>query len=537
MWAETTSKSPNRSLTTQVACMAKQGTGGCGVEQQLEAAVMGIKNTPDFIADTHLLAVLVVSDEEDCSIESNGLFQTDEWLMGSAAGTLINVACNYPVENEQYLFAPESYYTRFVALKKNKPKAVIFAAIVGVPYDDSETGYVSPCQGDGVEIAKKGCLADPAMQLEVWDFLDENGDPYKHFRRACTRHDDVSGEEVTGATPGRRYVEVAEKFASNGYVYSICNEDWGPAMSSIARIIARQIVATCYPKQLEWSLDPAPNPDRVGKAKCDVVVEINRTGADLKNEDCLPDLYAGLSPEERKSYEDRRQVIVNKKGGVVSSKTILCPLPKLSTPRDCDLAQGYIRGTQPDDVVGWYYCEKLGENFDDVCNDNGIDNDGDNLADCDDPDCFACEVCGGNGAGCEEGCRYGIEVTDGAKAIVTGHSLSVQCLQRFNFGDQNCQEDTRDACNDDLDNDGNGIWNCNDTLNKGDAEDPHLPDPNCCRPLTKDGSLCSPTAEQIEAIRQICPEDDDGGEWSWQQVGACVARARELGCNLSGSGE
>ena len=43
---------------------------------------------------------------------------------------------------------------------------------------------------------------------------------------------------------------------------------------------------------------------------------------------------------------------------------------------------------------------------------------------------------------------------------------------------------------------------CNDTLNRDDVEDPHLPDPNCCRPLTKNGSLCNPTWEQIEAFRQ-----------------------------------
>ena len=268
---------------------------------------------------------------------------------------------------------------------------------------------------------------------------------------------------------------------------------------------------------------------------CDVVLEINRKGNDISDEDCIPDLYAGLSAEERKSYEDRRQVIVNKSGGLVESKTILCPLPKLSTPKDCDLARDYIKNTQSEDVVGWYYCEKLGESFNDVCNDS-IDNDGDNLVDCEDPECRGCEVCDGTGAGCEEGCQYGIEVTEGAKTIVTRQSLSVQCLQRFNFEDQNCQEDTRDACNDDLDNDGNGIWNCNNTLNRDDVEDPHLPDPNCCRTLTKEGSLCNPTEAQIEAIRQICPEDDDGGEWSWRQVGACVARARELGCNFPESG-
>jgi hypothetical protein len=113
----------------------------------------------------------------------------------------------------------------------------------------------------------------------------------------------------------------------------------------------------------------------------------------------------------------------------------------------------------------------------------------------------------------------------------------VQCLQRFKFEDQNCQEDTREACNDRFDNDGNGIWNCNDTLNNENTRNPHLPDPNCCYPLIKnEGDICNPTMRQVQEIRKICPDDDDGGEWSWRQVGACVARAKELGCNFPSMG-
>jgi hypothetical protein len=46
---------------------------------------------------------------------------------------------------------------------------------------------------------------------------------------------------VTIGRPGRRFVEVVQLFGDHGYVYSICREDWGPAMRDIARMIARGV--------------------------------------------------------------------------------------------------------------------------------------------------------------------------------------------------------------------------------------------------------------------------------------------------------
>ena len=228
-WAETTSIDPNDALATQVACMAQQGNTGCGVEQQLQAAIRALSRTDQsaFLRDDHVLVVMVVSDEEDCSIQNNGLFQTPEWLSGNDPQGLFNVACNYPESNEQFLYNAEEYFQRFVALKGDQENAVVFAAIVGVPPGDS-----SLCQGSGEFIKQNGCLDDPAMQIQVQEFsyTDDSGttSTYNHFRPACTRME--GNEEVTSARPGRRFVE------------SICNPDWSGAMREIARSIAGCII-------------------------------------------------------------------------------------------------------------------------------------------------------------------------------------------------------------------------------------------------------------------------------------------------------
>ena len=92
--------------------------------------------------------------------------------------------------------------------------------------------------------------------------------------------------------------------------------------------------------------------------------------------------------------------------------------------------------------VGWYYCEKSGEYFDNACedgidndddNENGIINDPNDLADCDDPDCQECVSCGGTGVNCESGCRYGVEITEAAKSAAIGQTIGVLCLSRFTY--------------------------------------------------------------------------------------------------------
>jgi hypothetical protein len=233
-WAQTNEKTKNEMLATQVACLAEQGTNGCGIEQQLEAPVRALSRTDqkEFLKDSHLLAILMVSDEEDCSVQKKGLFQTKEFKSGAGADGLLNTACNLPESNEtDFLFDTSRYWSKFVGMKDNQARAVFFAAIVGVP-----TG--GKCEGTGDNL--KGCLDVPKMQLKIQDFGDSIGSTFKHFAPACERHDD-DGKEVTSARPGRRYVKVARNFGSSGYVYSICNEDWSPAMYEIARVIAENV--------------------------------------------------------------------------------------------------------------------------------------------------------------------------------------------------------------------------------------------------------------------------------------------------------
>ncbi len=226
-WADTTAAAPT-DIARNVACMAQLGTDGCGFEQQLQAGVRSLQRNQNFIRPNHLLAVLVVSDEEDCSMSTNGIFYTPEFQ-----GLNINTSCNLPPQNEtNNLFNARYFYDSLIAAKGGNASQVLFAAIVGVP-------PTPVCQGTGDMI--QGCLADPQMQYASQEIVDpETNTTYWHFAPACERV--VGNTVVTSARPGRRYVQVAQEFGCASYIYSICNEDWSDAMTEIARLIANCLI-------------------------------------------------------------------------------------------------------------------------------------------------------------------------------------------------------------------------------------------------------------------------------------------------------
>ena len=331
----------NGTFALQAACLIQQGTNGCGMEQQLEAGVRGLERHPEFLKPDHVLAMLVVSDEEDCSIEDAALFTTPEWQSG--IGDHLNIACNID-DNGQYLISPAEYRQRLADLKGDM-YGLVFGAVVGVPPEDR-------CQGNGFEIRE--CLDHPKMKQTVGVYETGEGREYTHFDPACTRSE--NGVEVTAARPGRRYVEVARHFGSFGVVFSICNRDWHPALESLADAIALNFKHhSCFHTFL-----PVENRDDVCEhcvgveKECDLFVEIPGQPVDADGSHCPRTLYADLTPAEKNEYMDAVH-IKRVEGYRHTTSTLYCPLPNLVTPRECDAADTYVE-TRYDNRTGWYYC-------------------------------------------------------------------------------------------------------------------------------------------------------------------------------------
>jgi hypothetical protein len=216
------------------ACIATLGTGGCGFEQQLAAvekattvhAAAGAPNQ-GFLRPDALLAILILTDEEDCSIADPTIFSDDDSL-----GPL-NLRC---FQNPEMVRPAAEFVDSYLGLKPGAPGRLVVAAIVGVPPDLVALDDVDLASGDPQSRADfDAILADPRMR-ETVDFSPEGGG--SRLVPSC----DVPGLGV--AFPPRRIVEVirdVHESGAGGVVQSICQADWSGVTRAIGRVIGEGV--------------------------------------------------------------------------------------------------------------------------------------------------------------------------------------------------------------------------------------------------------------------------------------------------------
>lgn len=301
-------------FANDVGCIATLGTDGCGFEQQLEAPLKALlprvqtdavgNILPDqirFRATTELatwgkgdvplaqggnlgflrndpeeglslIAIVVVTDEEDCSVQSTEHLVPKDQLPPDSPyyHDDINLRC---FRHKQFLYDVEQrYYHGLRRLRPGNEELVVFAAIAGVPPD-----LVAPEQLSQVDFRDaqqrdafyERILADARMQ-EVVDPQSNPGSGHGELTPSCAR---ATPEEVvpTVAYPPRRIVQLAKAFGQNGIVQSICQDDFGPAMTAIIDVIASRILKSCLPRPLVRQRD--------GMVQCDVIWELPPTAA------------------------------------------------------------------------------------------------------------------------------------------------------------------------------------------------------------------------------------------------------------------
>ena len=219
------------------------GLRGCPIEQQIESAARGLERLRGmgFPRQDAVLAVLLLTDEEDCSIPEGG---ADEFYaqFSDEAG---NVLC---ARRGDLLSSVEAIATRLRGDRDDD--SFVFAAITGIPEDLS-----------GREPAS---ILDDARMTYVETMLAPRTPPV--LTPACRE----AGAPLTdpGAAPARRVVQLASQFEGS-VVHSICSADFTPAISSLVRRIAQAFTGACLVRR--------PCPDAQGAVQC-VVREIYPRG-------------------------------------------------------------------------------------------------------------------------------------------------------------------------------------------------------------------------------------------------------------------
>jgi len=397
-------------ISNDFSCIASLGTTGCGFEQQLESMLVAlwpadnirpdgmpglfVDNKPfqdgsafgqggpgnpmnpippgrgqntgflrNNVADgLSLIAVIVVSDEEDCSSHNLGHFVPPNFL--NDGDPLKPIGLNLRCYNEAVrvggdaardngqanLYATTRYAQMLKQLRPDREKLVVFAGIVGVPPD-----LVTPERIAQVDFTDQGArdgfydslLRDPRL-IEAPDPNTLSANP--NLIPSCLRDsvDPGTGMTVTQkAFPPLRFIKVAKEFGANAVIQSICGDDFAPAVNQIIDIIAKQLGAVCLPRELTRDSD--------GRVSCDVVWELPLPGTApagtptaCQQRMGLLDLPAADRPQTSK---DGRPLCVVKQVPVVPCTSGL----NCFNGFQANEATGVDADGNPLNVDGWFY--------------------------------------------------------------------------------------------------------------------------------------------------------------------------------------
>jgi hypothetical protein len=202
------------------ACIAGLGTGGCGFERPLEAARrLLVDHTAaggrheGFLRGDSLLAVVFVSDEDDCSVADASLVDPEDEDLGP-----LTLRC---AMHEEYLRDVEALSGAIAGLRADR-NDIVMVAIAGFPTDRS-TWTTDPV----------GTLRD----LRSVDPFNVNS-----LVPSC-----VHLERGT-AFPPVRLAEMVLEFGTADNMVSICEEDWSRAGDAVAERLGSRLIALCVPR-------------------------------------------------------------------------------------------------------------------------------------------------------------------------------------------------------------------------------------------------------------------------------------------------
>ncbi len=227
-----------------VQCIVGQGTSGdfgCGYEQQLEATLQSFNTGANsgFVRDEALLAIILVTDEDDCSSEDPDIYDVTDAAGNKFKGPYTSggalkaeLRC---FEHKDALWEIQRYVDGVTTLK-DSPSKVVFAAIAGIPQVIENA--VDPDNPSFDEI-----LADTDM-IEVPDGPDTTS---QKLRPSCDAG--ANGE----AFPARRIVETAKGLEQEGVrsiVESICEDDYTGLLEDIVGKIGDALRQICLPDSL-----------------------------------------------------------------------------------------------------------------------------------------------------------------------------------------------------------------------------------------------------------------------------------------------
>ncbi|MBX3249663.1 MAG: hypothetical protein KF901_20975 [Myxococcales bacterium] len=220
-----------------VSCLARRGTNGCGFEQQLESPLKALTPSTSatrfhantfghgdganagFLRPDAVLAVVMLTDEDDCSVMDPNLFDTT----GTVFPGDLNLRCFLHPEAVH----PTERFVQGILDAKGDPARIVFAPIAGIPVD---------LEGESVATM----LADPRLVERV------SAEQPTRLEFSCDRPG--HGGVRQAAFPPRRILEAAAGLQAAGAAAiptSICQDDLTGTVGRVLERVAARVAGTC----------------------------------------------------------------------------------------------------------------------------------------------------------------------------------------------------------------------------------------------------------------------------------------------------
>jgi hypothetical protein len=207
-------------LRDEFGTLALVGAQGCGFEQHLGALRRALDNNPTnagFLRPDANLAVIVLADEDDCSIADSAFFGTDPALgpLQSFRCTRFGLACDQDVNA--------------VGDKTNcGPQATSPYLDDVQPFADLLVGL----KGDARKVMVAGIVGDPSPVAVELTTPPGGGSPILSLAHSCA-YATPDGTSVQNADPAVRISSFLDQFPGRSRLTSICNPDLSDAIGDI----------------------------------------------------------------------------------------------------------------------------------------------------------------------------------------------------------------------------------------------------------------------------------------------------------------
>ncbi len=248
--------------------LASVGSNGCGLEQPLEAMKRAL--APDhvgnagFLRDSANLAIVIVTDEDDCSATGPEFYSAHSEL-----GPLNSYRCfDQGVVCDDDELDPQRPGARTNC--RPRPNAT---------YQTDVTSYIDfliERKGDERKVMVAGVIAPTLSTVQV-EQRNFSAGLTAVLAASCERRFD---SETSFADPAIRLTSFLRGFPGRSQTSSICDDDFSSVLSTIGASTARLMNAACF--------EQAPLLDDNGKPDCEVVDVSARSTAGTRSEKLLP---------------------------------------------------------------------------------------------------------------------------------------------------------------------------------------------------------------------------------------------------------